>query len=154
MLAREFMKTPVLTAKVDTTIHEMAQVMRKNRISGMPVIDDENNVLGVVSEIDLMRKAIRPETPSIWQLFLWQITDIEAHYEYDDILRRCLAHTAGDIMTSPAICADVNDDLKDIGQKIFEKRIKRIFITENGKLVGVISRSSFMKLLLDPRDNN
>ena len=148
MLAKDIMKTPVITVSADMTIEEVAKLLRQNRISGVPVVDGDGNVLGVVSEMDVMRKTVRPDTPSIWQLFLWEFTDIKKHYEYDDIQRRCLAQTAGEIMTAPAICADENDDLKKIGETIFDHRIKRVFITRQGKLVGVVSRSSFMKLLL------
>ncbi len=152
MLAKDIMKTPVITVSLETTIEETAKLLRHNRISGVPVVDGDGNILGVVSEMDMMRKAIRPDAPSIWKLFLWEFTDIKAHYEYDDIQRRCLALTAGEIMTSPAICADENDDLKKVGETIFDHRIKRVFITRQGKLAGVVSRSSFMKLLLKNKE--
>ena len=59
-----------------------------------------------------------------------------------------MANTAGDIMTSPAITVDEKADLETVGKLMFDNSIKRVFVTENGVLAGVISRSAFVKLLL------
>ena len=52
-------------------------------------------------------------------------------------------------MTSPAITVDESDSLETAGRYMFEKKIKRVFVTREGKLVGVISRNAFTKLLLE-----
>ncbi len=149
MLAKDVMQRQVITAMIDTPVKEIAALMLQHNISGIPVVNDFNTVLGVVSEFDLMRKEIRPNEPNIWKVCLWGITNDSKIQDYEDSLRKCMANTAGDIMTSPAITAEETDDLETVGNLMFEKKIKRVFVTRNGKLVGVISRSAFTKLLLD-----
>ena len=149
MLAKDVMQRQVITAMIDTPVKEIAALMLQHNISGIPVVNDFNTVLGVVSEFDLMRKEIRPNEPNIWKICLWGITNDSKIQDYKDSLRKCMANTAGDIMTSPAITAEETDDLETVGNLMFEKKIKRVFVTRNGKLVGVISRSAFTKLLLD-----
>ncbi len=149
MLAKDVMQRQVITAMIDTPVKEIAALMLQHNISGIPVVNDFNTVLGVVSEFDLMRKEIRPNEPNIWKICLWGITNDSKIQDYEDSLRKCMANTAGDIMTSPAITAEETDDLETVGNLMFEKKIKRVFVTRNGKLVGVISRSAFTKLLLD-----
>ena len=51
-------------------------------------------------------------------------------------------------MTSPAVTVDEQDDIESVGRLIFDHRIKRVFVTRNGYLSGVISRSAFVKLLI------
>ena len=149
MLAKDVMHRQVITVLIDTPVKEIAALMLRHNISGIPVVNDFNTVLGVVSEFDLMRKEIRPNEPNIWKVCLWGITNDSKIQDYEDSLRKCMANTAGDIMTSPAITAEETDDLETVGNLMFEKKIKRVFVTRKGKLVGVISRSAFTKLLLD-----
>ena len=149
MRAKDIMQRQVVSVLVDTPIKEIAALMLKHNISGLPVVNDFNTVLGVVSEYDLMRKEIQPNEPNIWKVCLWGVTNENKLQEYQDSLRKCMANTEGDIMTSPAVTVDEMDDIEAVGNVMFEKKIKRVFVTRNGSLVGVISRSAFTKLLLD-----
>ena len=147
MIAREVMKTEVVTLREDTPVKEIARLMLAHDISGLPVVDEQGNVLGVVSELDLMRKQIKPNEPSIWTM-LWGM-DADREKKQRDVLRKYLGNTAGDIMTSPAMTVDVSDSLEKVGNLMFNKQIKRVFVTDGGKLAGVVSRSAFTKLLLE-----
>ena len=145
--AKEIMKTTVVTVGTETPVREVAKLMLEHDISGFPVVDEAGHVLGVVTELDLMRKQIAPNEPSIWTT-VWGI-DPDRMNKYRDALRKYMGKTAGEVMTSPALTVDVADDLEKVGNLMFNKQIKRIFVTEEGKLAGVISRSAFTKLMLE-----
>lgn len=149
MLAKEIMKSEVITLSPESTITEIARLMVENEISGLPVVDEENRLLGVVSERDLMYKDVKLEEPSVWDLCLWSALGSHEIYDYKDSFRKYRAKTAGEIMTSPAVAVDENDDVSKAGNLMFSRHIKRIFVTRNEKLIGVISRSAFVKMLLD-----
>ena len=148
MFAKDIMETNVITLKKNATIREIAELMITHGISGFPVVNEQNTVLGVVSELDLMRKEIRPNEPNAWTVCLWSFNNSNKLSEYQDAVRKYMANTAGDIMTSPAITVDEKADLETVGKLMFDNSIKRVFVTENGVLAGVISRSAFVKLLL------
>lgn len=148
MQAKELMQRGVISVLIDTTVEDVAKLMIEHDISGIPVVNDLGTVLGVVSELDIMRKQMRPESPSIWKLFLWDMKDDGEIEDHRDHLRRYLAKTAGEIMTAPAVTVDELDDIETVGQLMFERRIKRVFVTRAGSLVGVISRSAFVKRLI------
>lgn len=145
--AKEIMKPTVVTVGTETSVRDVAKLMLELDISGLPVVDGEGHVLGVVTELDLMRKQIAPNEPSIWTT-VWGM-DPDRMNKYRDALRKYMGKTAGEVMTSPALTVDVTDNLEKVGNLMFNKQIKRIFVTENGKLAGVISRSAFTKLMLD-----
>ena len=147
MLAKEVMKTEVVTLREDTPVKEIARLMLAHDISGLPVVDEQGKVLGVVSELDLMRKQIKPNEPSIWTM-LWGM-DADREKKYRDALRKYMGNTAGDVMTSPVMTVDVSDSVEKIGNLMFNKQIKRVFVTDGGKLAGVVSRSAFTKMLLE-----
>jgi CBS domain-containing protein len=149
MLAKNFMETNVITLKKGVSIKEIAELMIQKGISGFPVVDDDNRVIGVVSELDLMRKEIKPNEPNVWQICARGIQKSQNMQDYVDATRKYMAEKAEDIMTSPAITVDESDSLETAGRYMFEKKIKRVFVTREGKLVGVISRNAFTKLLLE-----
>ena len=147
MLAKDVMKTELVTVGENTPVKEIARKMLDHDISGLPVVNEQGEILGVVSELDLMRKQIKPNEPSIWTM-IWGM-DPEREKQHRDAIRKYMGKTAGDVMTAPAMTVEASDSLEKVGNLMFNKKIKRVFVTEGGKLVGVISRSAFTKLLLN-----
>ena len=149
MLAKEIMKSEVITLSPESTIIEIARLMVENDISGFPVVDGENRLLGVVSEKDIMYKEVKLDEPSVWDLCFWSALGSREIYNYKESFRKYRAKTAAEIMTSPAVAVDENDDVSKAGNLMISRHIKRVFVTREEKLVGVISRSAFVKMLLD-----
>ena len=147
MLAKDVMNQNVITVREDTPVKEIARIMLEKDISGLPVVDRNENVVGVVSELDLMRKQIAPNEPRIWAT-LWGMDENSVEKSVD-ALKKYMGKTAGEVMTSPALTVDVFDSLERAGNLMFDKQIKRVFVTDDGKLAGVISRSAFTKLLVE-----
>ena len=147
MLAKDVMKTELVTVGENTPVKEIARKMLDHDISGLPVVNEQGEILGVVSELDLMRKQIKPNEPSIWTM-IWGM-DPDREKQHRDAIRKYMGKTAGDVMTTPAMTVEASDSLEKVGNLMFNKKIKRVFVTEGGKLVGVVSRSAFTKLLLN-----
>ncbi len=147
MLAKDVMKTEVVTVVENTPVKEIAKLMLAHDISGLPVVDEAGRVVGVVSELDLMRKQIAPNEPSIWTTLFGG--GAEHAKKYQDAYRKYMGKTAGEVMTAPAVTVDASDSLEKAGNLMFNKQVKRVFVTEGNRLVGVISRSAFTKLLLE-----
>ena len=150
MLAKDVMMTKVVTVREETPVREIAKLLLANDISGLPVVDGQGAVLGVVSELDLMRKHIKPNEPSVWTMLFGKDADVLKKQQ--DALRKYLGKIAGDVMTSPAVTVETSDSLEKIGNLMFNKQVKRVFVTDGGKLVGVVSRSAFTKLLLEEEE--
>ena len=146
-LAKEIMQTDVVKVLESDTVQAVAKLILEHDISGFPVVDNQDHVVGVVTELDLMRNQIAPNEPSIWST-IWGM-DADRMEKYQDARRKYMAKTAGEVMTSPALTVDVADNLEKVANIMFNKKIKRIFVTEDGKLAGVISRSVFTRLLLE-----
>ncbi len=147
MLAKDLMEPNVISIRRETPAQEIARLMLKHNISGFPVVDRLGNVLGVVSELDLMHKEIKEDEPNAWEVLLGGILNTEKIQERMAAAKKYMGRTAGDIMTSPALTVDEMDNVNAAGKLMFEKRIKRVFVTRRGSLVGVISRSAFIRLL-------
>ena len=126
MLAKDVMNTNLVTVKENTPVKKVAELMLEHDISGIPVVDKRGKILGVVSELDLMRKQIAPNEPRIWATLRGM--DENSVQKYVDALKKYMGKTAGEVMTSPALTVDVSDSLEKVGNLMFNKQVKRIFV--------------------------
>ena len=121
--ARDVMKTQVISAQKWTSAKEIASQLVSGRFSGMPVIDEEERVIGVITEHDLLDKV--REGKDLGEL------------------------TVENVMQKNPLTVDINTPLGDILDVMFENGILRIPVTDGLRLVGVISRSSILQIALN-----
>jgi len=143
MKAADVMVSKVITVGVDASVGEVATILLSNHISGVPVVDEKGELVGIVSEGDLMR---RPETgttrrPSWWLALL--SSDRSSAGEYIKSHSRKVA----DVMTRDIISATPDTSLGDIAAMLERNRIKRVPILEAGKLVGIVTRANILQAL-------
>ena len=144
MNAGDIMVTDVVSVGPETPVREIASLMLERHISGLPVVDGERRVLGIVSESDLIR---RPEigtyeSPSGWlSLFLSQ----------DDSARdfvRTHGLLASEVMSQPAICVSPATPLADVVRLFERHRVKRLPVVECGQLAGLVTRAELLRALV------
>lgn len=141
MKVKDIMNTNVKTAKANTPVREIVEVMCFNKISGLPVVDDNNNVVGVVSEKDVLRKMF----PDISDVAKEEGSpDFERmEKDYSDALML----KTGDIMTK--LVASVNPEMpvmKAVSMMCVQK-IRRVPVLQGSKLVGIISLGDVHKAI-------
>jgi len=138
ILVRDVMTKEVIAIERQAHIHEAARVLSENGISGLPVVDEENHVIGVVSEADILYTTGMKRGHTF--------KDILRHLLGDPLPRRKKGETVEDIMTSPAITARAEDDLRKVARILDEKRIKRLPVVDGeNRLVGIISRANIVR---------
>ncbi len=137
---RAVMTEKVIAVRQDTEIKEAARLLSENRISGMPVIDENERVIGVVSEADILASAgIKRES---------KIGDILRHLTGETVISSRRGTRVGEIMSSPAITVGPDEDIRDAGRILEEKRIKRLPVVDReGKLIGIISRADIIRAI-------
>ena len=144
MKAKDIMMTDIMTVSPDTPVRDVVQLMVDRGVPSVPVVDAAGKVLGMVSEGDLLRKKIAPQRP--------QVVDVLGGYqgmeEYREAFRKMGANTSGEIMTSPVVTVEADDEAAKVGETVLNHHIKQVPVLENGKLVGVISRSNLLRWLL------
>ncbi len=149
VLAKDVMTADIISVFPETPVKEVARLMIENKISAIPVVTKYNEILGVVSENDLINKIVKPHEPGIMTL-LYHAAFAPSHevLEYRQAMTRWNAKTAEDAMTAPAICVGPDDTVETVGHIMLDDKVKRVFVAEEGHLLGVISRSVFVELLL------
>ncbi len=137
---RDVMTKRVVTAKKNTEIKEVAGLLSENRISGMPVVDDNGKVIGVVSEADILVAAgIKREN---------RLKDILRYLSGETVTPVKKGTTAGEVMTSPVITIGPDADIREAARIIDKKRIKRLPVVDSeGRLLGIISRADIIRVI-------
>jgi CBS domain-containing protein len=120
---KAIMTTHVMTVKKQTTIGQAVEILVDNDITGLPVVNDDMTLAGIISEKDV----------------LGLLSDLE-----DDSAK------VEDFMTRDVVSFDQDEDLIAICECLVNSPFRRVPITAQGKLVGVISRKDIIKYILEP----
>lgn len=120
---KDVMTKQVICIGRDTPILEAIRLMAKNNVTGIPVVEDNMTLVGILSEQDVLR------------LF----------HTFDDERDR----TVNDFMTQPAIHFEEDEHLLDVCDCLRDNSIRRVPVTSDGKVVGVVSRSDIIKCILE-----
>ena len=143
MNASDIMTKTVITATPDTTVKQAAELMSQNHISAIPVLDKDDDLVGIVSEGDLMRRVegAKDQTRS-WWLSLFSESQTSARsfiQERGQYLK--------DIMTTQVTTTTPDMPVGQIAQLLEKKHIKRVPVVEDGKLIGIVSRANLLQAL-------
>ena len=141
--AKDIMTSDVITVKLDTTIEELAKILRKQQISGTPVVDDEMNVVGIVTENDLISKNKRLHIPTVFRLFDAFIPVGTSKLENE--IKKMAALTVGEICTRDVVTVDEETPMEDIATIMTEKKIHLLPVIKEGKIVGIIGKKDMIR---------
>jgi CBS domain-containing protein len=119
--AKDIMKTGLLTVKKATPVYEAMDIMANKNITGLPVVDDYMNLLGMISEKDVLKLLYDPEA---------------------------LPTVVGDVMTPEVTGFGQDSSLFDICRCLIENNFRRVPIVNGGKLIGIISRTDIMAYIM------
>jgi CBS domain-containing protein len=143
MKTAEVMTRKVLTVGPDDTLSDAIQLMLQNRVSGLPVVGSQGELIGMLTEGDLLRRAeshTERQRPR-WLEFLVGPGKLADEYVHTHSRR------VGDVMTSGVMTAAPNTPLEDVVSMMEKHRIKRLPVLDDGRLVGIVSRANLLQAL-------
>jgi CBS domain-containing protein len=133
------MTTDVVTARPDTLLMEVAEQLSERGISGLPVVDDYGEVVGVVSEADVLVKEAR-STPKRRGLLAWLLDPADHRAEL-----KLEARVAGEAMSKPAITISPYASTEAAAGEMLEQGINRLPVVRNGSLIGIVTRADLVR---------
>jgi len=142
MNAADIMTPDVIVAHPDTTLEALVDLMLDHRISGLPIIDD-GIIVGIVSESDLLRRA---ETGTEKRRSnLLELLSSTASSSADYV--RTHGRKASEIMSTDLITVAPDTPIAEIADILESRRIKRVPVVAEGKVLGIVTRANIMKAL-------
>ena len=140
-IVKDVMSTHVIAVRQSAGYKEMAAMLRDQRVSAFPVIDDDNKVIGVVSETDLLAKeALEGTVPGTLQSLPRQHVRSQVN-----------GVTAAELMTKPAVTIGPDKPVTDAARLMFTMRVKRLpVVSDDGTLIGIVTRSDVLSVYSRP----
>ena len=138
---KDVMSTHVIAVRRSAQYKEMAAMLHSQRLSAFPVIDENNKVIGVVSETDLLTKeALEGSMPRAVQ----DLTRQRVWSQVNGI-------TAADLMSKPAVTIGPGQTVTDAARLMYNRRVKRLpVVNDDGELIGIVTRSDVLSVYSKP----
>jgi len=121
--AKDFMTEVVLSVRRDTPVEEALELLLEHKISGMPVVEEDMTLVGIVTEKDLLRLLFEPQGVK--------------------------GKTVEGFMTHSAVNFEEDETIEEICQYLDKVSYRRVPVTKEGKVVGIVSRSDIIRCILD-----
>jgi CBS domain-containing protein len=144
------MTTSVITASASTEISKVARLMIEHGVTGIPIVD-HGRVVGIVTEVDIVSRQIEVDPP-VFGTFLDAIFRLPWDRS-DDELRRVLATTAGELMSTPVTTVTTQASIQDVASLMFKQKVNPVPVVDDaGALVGIVSRSDIVRLMIEEQE--
>lgn len=143
---RDVMRREVPVAGPETTIAELARMMVEHRVPGVPVIDN-GELIGIVTEADLIQREANVDVPSVIP-FLDAMIVADAGTPFEEELRRVVATSAEEIMTSPVISIRDVATVAELATLMLQQRVNPVPVVDEGRqIVGLCTRTGIVELI-------
>ncbi|MDQ1910800.1 CBS domain-containing protein [Paenibacillus sp. GD4] len=144
MQAHEIMISPVYKVKVDDTVRSVVEKFIKYRISGMPVVNDRNEIVAYISDGDIMRYIGKHEDQVVDFFFYMGVIHGDDE-QYEERAKRILNVNVLAIAQKKVYTVAWDEDIENIAALLGKKRIKKLPVERRGVLVGIISRGDVIR---------
>jgi CBS domain-containing protein len=142
---RDIMTRDVITVKANTTIEELARILMGHEISGVPIVDEDDHLIGIVTENDLISKNKKLHIPTIMRLFDAYITLGTSRLEEE--IKMMAAFTVGEICTRDVVTVNEDMPVEDIATIMTEKKIHLLPVLREGRLIGIIGKKDLIRAI-------
>lgn len=147
MKAKEIMVRDVITVHQNDSIESVARILVSHNISGVPVVNDAGNLVGMVTEGDLLYKEVNPRLPDYVNV-LGAIIFYNGVEQFHDDFKKLIAGRAREMMSDEVLTVSEETDLQEVAQIMVENGIKRVPVVKDQKILGIISRCDLIKTLI------
>ena len=146
LTARNIMTKDVITVTKDISASTLADILWENKISGAPVVDEKGELLGVVTENDLIDQNKKVHIPTIMTI-LDSMIFLENPAKLDKELKKMTGSKVGDIYSTEVITVTKDTPMYELATIMANQRVHTLPVVEKGKLLGVIGKADIIRNL-------
>lgn len=145
--AKDIMTTNPITVSPQTDITRAARLLLDHHINGLPVVDDKEELVGIICQSDLITLQKRIRLPSVFAL-LDSFIPVRSLKTIDKEMEKIAATTVAQAMTANPIVIDPETGLEEIATLMVEKNLHTLPVVHEGKLVGVVGKEDVLSTLM------
>jgi CBS domain-containing protein len=144
---KDFMTVQPVTTSPSASVEAAVKTMEEHQISGLPVVDEGNRVVGILSEGDLLIREL-PMKPPLYMTLLGSIIYFESPTQFHQHIKKSLGMLVQDVMTAKPITIHPEASLSDAAEVMLEKKVNRLPVVDADlKLVGILTRHDLVSAL-------
>ncbi|MBT3387212.1 MAG: CBS domain-containing protein [Desulfobacula sp.] len=147
IIAEDIMETNVICLSPDTEIPKAVEILLKNHINGVPVVNDNNELVGILCQSDLIFQQKTMPIPPIFTI-LDSIIPLSSSKKLEDTLKKISAATVAQAMIQDPITVSADTPLSEIASLMVEKHFHTLPVVDGKKLVGIIGKEDVLKTLI------
>jgi CBS domain-containing protein len=143
---RDIMRTDVITVGPDATVKELAGLLSEHKISGVPVVDADGSLLGIVSEGDVIVQDADLHFPHYVQ-FLESTIYLGSMKKFDERFKKAFGAKVSDVMSEDVQTVGPDDTVHAVATLMSDHDINRVPVVEDGKVVGIVTRGDIVRAI-------
>ncbi len=147
MEVREIMSTDLIKTSPDTEVRELARLMVEKRISCIPVEDAEGNLLGLVTEDDLVHQDARIHFPTFFHFLESYIMLPGSFSRFERDLQKAVGAKALEVMNSKPVKVSPDTDVESVATLMVDHDVEYVLAMEGEKLAGIVTRTDILKAI-------
>lgn len=140
------MTRDVIAVSPDTTVERLAKLLTEHKISGMPVLDENGKLVGIVTENDLISRNKRLHIPTVVTIFD-AIIYLESPKRLEEEMKKMVGTSVGDICTKKIVTVKEDTPLPEIANIMSEKNIHLIPVMRGDELVGIVGKADLVRAM-------
>ena len=141
-----------VVVKPEMPLKEAIQLIAEKRVSGLPVVNDQGKLVGVISETDLMWQETGA-TPPPYIMLLDSVIYLENPARYEQELHKALGQTVAEVMTKEAITTKPDQSLQKAAQLMHDRDARRLLVVDSvGKVIGILTRGDIVRFMAATQD--
>jgi CBS domain-containing protein len=147
VLVEQAMTPDPVTVPPETSVTDVARIMVDRNIGGIPVVDEAGELVGIVTESDLIVQDTDVKFPSFVSFLSGYVFVPGSVHRFEEKFRKAVAATAGEVMTEDVLTVDSGDSVEHVATMMVHKKMKRFPVLKDGNLVGIITMADVVRLI-------
>lgn len=136
-----------IVVSTETLLNEAIRILTERRISGLPVVDNAGQLVGIISETDLMWQESGVEPPP-YIMFLDSVIYLKNPAKYEQELHKALGQTVGEVMSRDPVTISPDQLLKEAAQIMHDRNVNRLPVLDaDGQVVGILTRGDIVRAM-------
>lgn len=144
---RDIMTTDVVSVKKETTVRALAELFTTHRVGSVPVVDQNGDLLGIVTESDLIEQDKSLHIPTVVSLFDW-VFYLESDKKFEKELQKMTGQTVGDIYVETVETVTPDTPVNVVADIMSSKKLHAVPVVDGKRLVGIVSRIDLIRTMV------
>jgi CBS domain-containing protein len=146
LTARDIMTEKIVSVTLETSLTDLAKKFVETRFSNLPVLDDDGQLVGIISETDLIEQHKPLHIPTVMTLFDWVFT-LGSEKQFKEEVDRVTAATVGELYQKDPVTCSPDTTVRELAGLMSQHRVHLLPVVDDGKMIGVVARLDLIRVM-------